>query len=359
MSSLSRTTHVTAIESSTIPPSHLTGLAKLRWAVKNPPVDPDVSFAGKTVLVTGANVGLGYEAAVKYAQQGCSKLILAVRSQPKGEEAKKEILRRSRRGDVSFISILTVDLSTFDSVRAFISALGIELGQGALHIVLLNAGLANPTFVKSSHGYEMALQVNVLSTALMAILLLPIMRRTAVTSKEVPHLTFVNSFGHTEVQRKWYSSAPSDGDLLAFANNPDLFEYHKQYVVVKVLGMAVMQHVALSTLSSDGKPQVIVNACCPFFCRTNLGRNFSSPMKLLGGIMQFFTARTAEEGSRTLVSATVLGSESHGKFWTHEVLFPMGDVARDAGEMGRFWQEIEGAVERNGGVGDVKDIVRG
>jgi hypothetical protein len=87
MSSLSKITHITTTESSTVPQPHLTGLAKLRWAVKNTPADPDVSFASKTVLSTGANVGLGFEAAVKSAQKGCSKLILAVRSYPKGEEA--------------------------------------------------------------------------------------------------------------------------------------------------------------------------------------------------------------------------------------------------------------------------------
>ncbi|KAK4157708.1 hypothetical protein C8A00DRAFT_29392 [Chaetomidium leptoderma] len=45
-------------------------MGKLRWGVKHPPADPTVSFAGKTVLVTGANTGLGLEAAVKYATLG-------------------------------------------------------------------------------------------------------------------------------------------------------------------------------------------------------------------------------------------------------------------------------------------------
>ena len=73
-------TYITGHTSSTIPPPGLSELATARWGVKHPPIDPDVTFAGKTVLVTGASAGLGFEAAVKYAQKGTSKLILAVRS---------------------------------------------------------------------------------------------------------------------------------------------------------------------------------------------------------------------------------------------------------------------------------------
>ncbi|EHL01191.1 hypothetical protein M7I_2884 [Glarea lozoyensis 74030] len=47
------------------PPEAADGIS--RWAVKNPPKDPTLSFAGKTVLVTGSNTGLGYEAALKFA----------------------------------------------------------------------------------------------------------------------------------------------------------------------------------------------------------------------------------------------------------------------------------------------------
>ena len=81
------------------PPPGLEGFAIMRWSVKNPPADPAVSFTGKTVLVTGSNVGLGYEAAIKYAQKGASKLILAVRSVDKGEQAKSEIIEKTGRED--------------------------------------------------------------------------------------------------------------------------------------------------------------------------------------------------------------------------------------------------------------------
>lgn len=168
----------------------------------------------------------------------------------------------------------------------------------------------------------MALQVNVIGTALMAALLLPLLRRTARDVVEATHLSFVNSMGHVEVERAWYAGAPFNGNLLAFANNPDSYDQRKSYTSVKLLGMAVMQHFARNTLKQDGMPEVIVNACCPFFCRTDLGRNFAKPLKVIFGAWQYFMARIAEEGSMTLVGSSVLGKESQGRFWHCDVLYP-------------------------------------
>jgi NAD(P)-dependent dehydrogenase (short-subunit alcohol dehydrogenase family) len=147
-------THITSHTSSITPPPGLFELATARWAVKHPPVDQDVTFAWKTILVTGANVGLGFEAAIKYAQKDASELILAARSLPKAEAAKQGILRGSRRKDENFIFIPTVDLSSFESVHAFIKDLEVELGEKRLHVALLNASLVNPTFVKNANDYE-------------------------------------------------------------------------------------------------------------------------------------------------------------------------------------------------------------
>ncbi|KAL6711118.1 oxidation resistance protein 1 [Coniothyrium glycines] len=77
---MSMPTRITAYESSIIPPPGMNEFTTCRWSVKHPPTDPIMTFTGKTVLVTVANTGLGFEAAVKYVQKGASKLILAVRS---------------------------------------------------------------------------------------------------------------------------------------------------------------------------------------------------------------------------------------------------------------------------------------
>ncbi|CAI6327717.1 unnamed protein product [Periconia digitata] len=304
------------------PPPGLNRLSLMRWAVKNPPEDPNITFDGKTVLVTGANAGLGYEAAVKYAQKGVTKLILAVRTQSKGEETKRKIMERSGRTD-DFMSILLVDLTNISSVQGFAIALEKETTQ--LHIALLNAGMAAPSFVKLDTGYETALQVNVLSTALMAALILPILRRTTNVTGSPSHLTFVNSNGHIWVKRSSYQNT-HNGNLLEHLNDPKFFALEHSYCAVKLLGMAVMKHMAKATTTTDREaketPSIIVNACCPGLCKTELGRGFARPLQLINQGLQYFTARTAEEGGRTLVGATVLGPESHGQFWHHDILHP-------------------------------------
>ncbi|KAI1748129.1 short-chain dehydrogenase/reductase [Xylaria castorea] len=304
---------------------------KVRWGTKNPPADPKVSFAGKTVLVTGANTGLGFQAAQKYAALGAERLILGVRSHAKGEEAKEAIVKAT---GYSKIDILTVDLTSFDSVQAFIEKL--EKTTDTLDVALLNAGLGNPNYQKLATGWEVAVQVNVLSTALMAVLLLPILRSTAAKGT-TPHLTFVNSNGHDMAKREWLGP---DGSLLQASNKEEGWIDVNSYSMVKLEGMAIMQHIAKTTAGSSGSPEIIVNAVCPGLCKTELGRNFGVVQRTIGYLVLSVIARTAEQGSRALVSGTVLGPESHGRFWHNDVLYPIGEMAKDEALMGKTWDEI-------------------
>ncbi|KAI0444125.1 short-chain dehydrogenase/reductase [Xylaria telfairii] len=313
--------------------------SKLRWGVKNPPSDPQVSFAGKTVLVTGANTGLGFEAAVKYAAHNAERLILAVRSTAKGEDTKARIVQRTGYKSSS-ITILTVDLASFDSVQDFATALFKSADK--LDIALLNAGLGNPTYEKSSTGWEMALQVNVLSTALMAVLILPLLRATATARGTSTHLTFVNSNGHDMAKREWLDDS---GSLLKTCNDEKRWVSEQSYSMVKLMGMAIMQTVARVTATSQTNqsgtsPSVIVNAVCPGLCKTDLGRNFGLGAKIAGFVFFAAFARSAEQGSRSLVSATALGAESQGRLWHHDVLYPIGEMAKDEKLMRKTWDEI-------------------
>ncbi|TID02535.1 Short chain dehydrogenase yanD [Colletotrichum higginsianum] len=342
---------ITARESPGGPPPGVSLPFRLRWSKTHPPEDPAVSFAGKTVLVTGANTGLGFEAAVKYAALGADKVILGVRSASKGEEAKKRITDLTGCSPDA-ITILQVDLADFGSVTAFVRDL--EKVTPRLDVALLNAGLGNPTYEKSSAGWEMAVQVNVLSTALMAVLLLPLLRAsTAATAGSTPHLTFVNSHGHSMVPK---DSPLVDGSLLKTANDQETWETNKSYSLVKLLGMAVMQAIARMTVGEkqQQQPQIIVNAVCPDLCKTDLGRKWAGFMSNVGkAIFYALFARTAEQGARSLVSATALGPESHGRFWHHDILYPFGELAQDEALMHKTWNEVVEAIAQ-----DQPDILR-
>jgi len=285
-------------------------LLKGKWY---PPADPTISFAAKTVLVTGSNVGLGFEAANKYVALGASRVILAVRSIEKGTEAKEEISRRNGNAAATRIDVWKLDMDSFASVKAFAERVERELER--LDVALLNAGLMMRAFQKSPEGWEETMQVNVLSTALLALLLLPKLR--ASKSKDVtPHLTIVSSALHTEVKR---DQLGDEGSLLSHCNAPENFSGQQQYSISKLFVIYVTQELAALATSPGGEVQVIMTSCCPGFCTSDLGRQYDSWIERNGlWLFQSLFARSTEAGSRTLVSATALGPEGHGKWWRND-----------------------------------------
>lgn len=158
---------------------------------KNLPV-PTTDCTGKIAVVTGATGGLGLEAARHFARLNAGKLILGCRSVERGEAAKKSIERSLPQLGPDVIEVWAVDLGSFESVQEFCARVA---GLGRVDYVLENAGLATGVF-KELEGYEETITVNVLSTFLMALLLLPILRNTAARHNVTPHLTIVASDAH-------------------------------------------------------------------------------------------------------------------------------------------------------------------
>lgn len=285
------------------------------WAARHPPADPKDSYSNKAVLVTGANSGLGHEAAVKYAALGANPLILAVRTQEKGEQAKADIIRRTKC-DPAIFSVETVDFASFASVKALADR--INARDAPLHVAQLAAGVAQWKYEKSPDGYEMTLQVNVLSQALLALLLLPKLR-AASENGFLSHLSFLHSIAGFEVPSAWL---PPGQSLIQRCNDQSKWDATKQYYLTKLALWEVVEGLAERCKNESEGQAIIVNATCPSGCKTNMGRNFPAFVKPILALQHFVCGRTAEQGARTLVGATALGPESHGKLWRNDKLHP-------------------------------------
>lgn len=141
---------------------------------------PTQSFALKTVIVTGANVGLGLEAARHFVRLGARKVILGCRDLAQGKAAKEDIEASEKHVDGQ-LEVWEVDLGSFQSV-AFFCRRAEHLER--LDVVVANAGLLSHVY-EQFEGYERQCTVNVISTWLMVLMLLPIMRRTTALYNQV------------------------------------------------------------------------------------------------------------------------------------------------------------------------------
>ena len=118
---------------------------------------PDL--AGKTVIVTGANSGIGHAAAAELARAGAT-VVLAVRDQAKGEAAAATITGTTE--------VRPLDLASLDSVRAFAAS-----WTGGIDLLINNAGVMIPPLSRTADGFELQFGTNHLGHFALTNLLLP------------------------------------------------------------------------------------------------------------------------------------------------------------------------------------------
>ncbi|KAH7388889.1 short-chain dehydrogenase/reductase-like protein [Cadophora sp. MPI-SDFR-AT-0126] len=280
------------------PEDFLTTFLKSQWTTLPYPA---TDFTGQTIIVTGSNVGLGLEAARHFVRLGASKVILACRSQEKGESAKKDIGESTKRSAV--VEVWQVDLGSYESVKQFCSR-ATKLDR--LDAVVENAGIAT-SYYTELEGMESTVTVNVISTFLMALLLLPKLRADAMKYNTTPRLVIVASEAH-EQARFVEKSAPL---IFPALNNPK--NQPDRYTVSKLLEVLTVRELAPALTASE-KPKVILNCLTPGFCHSELMRDAPFPLNILAPIGKFFLARTTEVGSRTLVSAAAASEDMHGMY---------------------------------------------
>lgn len=154
--------------------------------------------SGGTYIVTGANTGLGFEAAKHLVALGAAKVILGVRNISAGDAAKIKI--EEATGILNVAEVWALDLASYESVKSFAKKVTAELDR--VDALIENAAVAISQGIKAE-GHTLPVTVNVLSTFLLAVLLLPKLKESAQRFGILPHLTVVSSGVGFDPKEDW------------------------------------------------------------------------------------------------------------------------------------------------------------
>ncbi|KAH6889305.1 hypothetical protein B0T10DRAFT_459962 [Thelonectria olida] len=291
-----------------------------------PPIPPTVDLTGQTAIVTGSNAGLGFECARQLLDLNVSHLILAVRSQSRGDAAAEKLRTQFPSATVE---VSLVDMSSHKSIVAFAERCE---SLSRLDIAILNAGVSRPRFERSQEtSHEMTFQINYLSTALLAILLLPILKAKRV-SPSPGRLVLVGS--DTAYWAEWEDV--NCKSAFEVADDASKFESMNAYKMSKLLLLMFLDKLS-QVVPAD---EVIVNVPNPGACR---GTEFGSdnPNKFQRFMFRFvglIMGRPVAVGARTYMDAVaVKGVESHGAFLSEGKIKPFPVMMYE--ESGRTLQE--------------------
>jgi len=125
-------------------------------------------MAGRTVVITGANSGIGFEAALHFARCG-ARVVMACRNQDKAGDAQQRIRREVPDARTLIIQL---DVSELDSVGEFVRQFSDRAGE--LDLLINNAGIVAIPLSRNAAGHELQLATNYLGPFALTGLLLPL-----------------------------------------------------------------------------------------------------------------------------------------------------------------------------------------
>lgn len=245
---------------------------------------------GKTIAITGANTGLGYEAARVLAGKN-ARVIIACRSPQKAQKARERILKEHPGAEVE---LLELDLSSLDSVRTAAAELA---GEDKLDLLINNAGIMVPPYELTSDGFESQFGVNHLGPFALTGLLLDKIRATPgariVSTSSIAHKRGKIMFDDINAERG-YSAIPRYG-MSKIANLYFAYELQRRLDAAGDATLSVAAH--------------------PGIANTELSRYLPKPLMLLAPVFMPLFNSPAEGAWPTLAAATmegVKGGEYYG-----------------------------------------------
>lgn len=246
------------------------------------------------------------------ARKNASNIILACRNTFKGESAVEAIFRDTKCDPSACkIQVWELDLTDYNSVLAFSTRVRTQLPR--LDAFIANAGMELQEYRVAEH-LEMHLAVNVVSTFLSAIAILPKLNETSTTYGVQTTLTFCGSMYHIfGPDEEFNTGLALDTDLFDRLSEPANTDIIWRYALSKLMDHLCFHGLVAALRDSRiDYSRVVVNLVNPGWCGTELSRAKTHP---LGERVAFaLMGWTAEKGSRAYLHALAAGEESHGVY---------------------------------------------
>ncbi|XP_004609398.2 retinol dehydrogenase 14 [Sorex araneus] len=245
---------------------------------------------GKTVLITGANSGLGRATAAELLRLG-ARVIMGCRDRARAEAAAGELRRELRPpgdpaggpepGGPGELVVKELDLASLRSVRAFCQEMLQE--EPRLDVLINNAGVFQCPYMKTEDGFEMQFGVNHLGHFLLTNLLLGLLKSSAPSRIVV-------------VSSKLYKYGDINFEDL---NSEQSYNKSFCYSRSKLANILFTRELARRLEGTN----VTVNVLHPGIVRTNLGRHIHIPLlaRPLFSLVSWAFFKTPAEGAQTSV----------------------------------------------------------
>lgn len=233
---------------------------------------------GKTIFITGANAGLGFEAAKVLAGKG-ARVLIGCRSQPKASQAMADILSAHPHANIDMVAL---DLASLESIK---SAAAVVEQEAQLDVLINNAGIMVPPFELTTDGFESQFGVNHLGPFALTALLLKKLRSNpnarVVSTASIAHKTGKIFFDDISAEKRYNPVTRYAQSKLA--NLLFGYELRRRLLAVNDETLSVMAH--------------------PGIAETELSRYVPGPLRMLMPLMTPFMNSAAEGAWPTLLAA--------------------------------------------------------
>jgi len=249
-------------------------------------------LTGQVIVITGANSGLGAEAAKDFAKRGAT-VILACRSFENTKDILKDIRVSTGNNDVHYMHL---DLANLESVREF--SVEVAAKYPVIYALVCNAGVWLPMdkHMKTSDGFEIHAGVNHLGHFLLTNLLLDKLEESA-PSRVVVVSSSLQSSGKLDF---------TTYDHFQEGRQPD--PNSKSFAPTGYCDSKMMNALFTKELSVRLAGKGVTSVClCPGWCYTQLARHVNIPFykKILFLPIAFMFMRSAARGAQNIIQAVV------------------------------------------------------